>query len=119
MIIKSKVGVLIMLTKKILNAVFKRIAGQKFEIEYWDGETTVFNQELESESAFKITFSEKLSLSEIRKSPQLKLAEAYMNQKINFKGNLKKLIETAGENVFELKEEIEKYKIDQVIDFQT
>ena len=108
-----------MLKKKILDAVFNRVAGEKFEIEYWDGETKVFNQNLESESAFKIIFSEKLSLNEIRKSPQLKLAEAYMDQKINFEGDIKKLIETAGQNVFELKEEVEKYKIDQVLDFQT
>ncbi|TDO94403.1 cyclopropane-fatty-acyl-phospholipid synthase [Halanaerobium saccharolyticum] len=108
-----------MLTKKILNAVFKRVAGQKFEIEYWDGETKVFNQQLQSEPAFKIIFSEKLSLNEIRKSPQLKMAEAYMEGKINFEGSIKKLIETAGENVFELKEEVEQYKIDQVLDFQT
>ena len=108
-----------MLTKKILDAVFKRIVGQKFEIEYWDGETKIFNPELKSESAFKIIFAEKLSLNKIRKSPQLKLAEAYMDQKINFEGDIKKLIETAGENVFELIDEIEKYKIDKVIDFQT
>jgi len=108
-----------MLTKKILNAVFKRVDGQKFEIEYWDGETQVFNSELKSESAFKIIFSEKLSLNEIRKSPQLKLAEAYMEEKINFEGDIKKLIETAGENIFELMEEIKKYKIDQPLNFQT
>jgi len=108
-----------MLTKKILNAVFKRVDGQKFEIEYWDGETQVFNSELKSESAFKIIFSEKLSLNEIRKSPQLKLAEAYMEEKINFEGDIKNLIETAGDNVFELMEEIKKYKVDQPLNFQT
>jgi cyclopropane-fatty-acyl-phospholipid synthase len=108
-----------MLTKKILNSVFKRVAGQKFEIEYWDGEVKVFNPDMESKSAFKIIFAEKLSLNEIRKSPQLKLAEAYMEEKINFEGDIKKLIKTAGENVFELIDEIEKYKIDQVLDFQT
>ena len=99
-----------MLTKKILDAIFKRVDGQKFEIEYWDGETKVFNQQLQSDPAFKIIFAEKLSLNEIRKSPQLKMGEAYMDGKINFEGSIKKLIETAGENVFELKEEIEKYK---------
>jgi len=108
-----------MLTKKILNAVFKRVDGQKFEIEYWDGETQVFNSELKSKPAFKIVFSEKLSLNEIRKSPQLKLAEAYMEEKINFEGDIKKLIETAGDNVFELMEEIKKYKVDQPLNFQT
>ncbi|SIQ55150.1 SAM-dependent methyltransferase [Halanaerobium kushneri] len=108
-----------MLTKKILNAVFKRVEGQKFEIEYWDGETKVFNPEFKEQSAFKIIFAEKLSLNEIRKSPQLKLAEAYMEEKINFEGDIKKLIKTAGDNVFELMEEIEKHKIDRVLDFQT
>ncbi|MFW6267014.1 MAG: class I SAM-dependent methyltransferase [Halanaerobium sp.] len=108
-----------MLTKKILDTIFKRIAGEKFEIEYWDGESKVFNPQLKSETAFKIIFSEKLSLNEIRKSPQLKLAEAYMEEKINFEGDIKALIETAGKNIFELMEEIEKYKIDQVVDFQT
>lgn len=108
-----------MLTKKILDAVFKRISGEKFVVEYWDQEEKVFNSDLKKEAVFKLIFSEKLSLNEIRKSPQLKLAEAYMDGKINFEGNLKKLIETAGENVFELKEEIEKYKINKLIDFQS
>ncbi|MFW5749925.1 MAG: hypothetical protein ACOCWP_04040 [Halanaerobium sp.] len=108
-----------MLTKKILDAIFKRIAGEKFEIEYWDGESKVFNPQLKSETAFKIIFSEKLSLNEIRKSPQLKLAEAYMEEKINFEGNIKALIETAGKNIFDLMEEIEKYKIDQVVELRT
>jgi cyclopropane-fatty-acyl-phospholipid synthase len=80
-----------MLTKKILNAVFKRVEGQKFEIEYWDGESRLFNPELKTDSAFKIIFADKLSLNEIRKSPQLKLAEAYMEGKINFEGDIKNL----------------------------
>jgi len=108
-----------MLTKTILDSVFKRVDGETFEIEYWDGEVKVFNSELKSDSAFKLIFSEKLSLNEIRKSPQLKMAEAYMEGKINFEGDIKKLIETAGKNVFELKEEIEKYKVDKILDFQT
>lgn len=112
-------GVLIMLTKKILNAVFEKVSGQKFEIEYWDGQSKIFNQNLQSESGFKIIFSEKLSLNEIRKSPQLKLAEAYMEGRINFEGDIKKLIETAGQNVFELKKEIKKYEVDKILDFQT
>jgi cyclopropane-fatty-acyl-phospholipid synthase len=112
-------GVLVMLTKTILDSVFKRVDGETFEIEYWDGEVKVFNSELKSDSAFKLIFSEKLSLNEIRKSPQLKMAEAYMEGKINFEGDIKKLIETAGKNVFELKEEIEKYKVDKILDFQT
>src|SRR6056297_74867 len=112
-------GVLIMLTKKILDAVFKRVGDQKFEIEYWDGETKVFNQYLESESAFKIIFAEKLSLNKIRKSPQLKLAEAYMDQKIKFEGDYKKLIATAGDNIIPLMEELQKYKVDKVLDFQS
>jgi len=85
-----------MLTKKILDAVFKRVEGQKFEIEYWDGEAKIFNEELNSKPGFKMIFTEKLSLNEIRKSPQLKLAEAYMEEKINFEGDIKKLIEAAG-----------------------
>ena len=112
-------GVLVMLTKKILDSIFKRVDGETFEIEYWDGEAKVFNSELESDSAFKLIFSEKLSLNEIRKSPQLKMAEAYMEGKINFEGDIKKLIETAGKNIFELKEGIEKYKVDKILDFQT
>lgn len=108
-----------MLTKKILDAVFKRVDGEKFVVEYWDGETKIFNSNLDSESAFKLIFSEKLNLNEIRKSPQLKMGEAYMDQKINFEGDLKKLIKTAGENVLALKEEIEKYKIDKILDFQS
>ena len=108
-----------MLTKKILKSVFKRVEGEKFEVEFWDGQVKVFNENLNSESAFKLTFAEKLDLNEIRKSPQLKLAEAYMDKKIDFEGNIKKLIKTAGDNVISLIKEVQKYKIDKVIDFQT
>lgn len=108
-----------MLTKKILKSVFKRVEGEKFEVEFWDGKSEVFNENLDSESAFKLTFAEKLDLNEIRKSPQLKLAEAYMDKKIDFAGDIKKLIKTAGDNVLPLLEEIQKYKIDKVLDFQT
>lgn len=108
-----------MLTKKILKSIFKRVEGEKFEVEFWDGKSEVFNENLDSEFAFKLTFAEKLDLNEIRKSPQLKLAEAYMDKKIDFAGDIKKLIKTAGDNVILLLEEIQKYKIDKVLDFQT
>jgi cyclopropane-fatty-acyl-phospholipid synthase len=42
-----------------------------------------------------------------------------MEEKINFEGDIKNLIETAGDNVFELMEEIKKYKVDQPLNFQT
>lgn len=108
-----------MLTKKILETVFSNVKGEKFTIEYWDGSSEVFNQNLNSDSAFKISFKEKLDLNEIRKSPQLKLGEAYMEQKMDFEGDLKKLIKTAGENTIALKKAIKKYKIDKILDFQT
>lgn len=108
-----------MLNKKILETVFGAVKGEKFIIEFWDDSSKTFNQDLDSESAFKITFNEKLKLSEISKSPQLKLAEAYMDQKMDFEGDLKKLIKTAGKNMLALQKEIKKYKIDKILDFQT
>ena len=108
-----------MLTKKILQAIFKRVKGEKFEIEYWDGKSDLFNSDLDSEPSFKITFAEKLNLNKIRKTPQLKLAEAYMDQKIKFEGDYKKLIATAGDNIIPLMEELQKYKVDKVLDFQS
>ncbi|SFL30419.1 SAM-dependent methyltransferase [Halanaerobium salsuginis] len=107
-----------MLTKKILNAIFKRVKGEKFAVEYWDGEEQTFNKDLSDEVAFKLTFKEKLDLNEIRKSPQLKMAEAYMDGQIEFAGSLPSLIETAGNNMLALKEEIGKYKIAKILPFQ-
>lgn len=108
-----------MLSKKILETVFSSVQGEKFKIKFWDGSSKVFNQDLSSETAFEISFREKLDLNEIKKSPQLKLAEAYMDQKIDFAGDIKKMIKTAGENARSLTKAIKKYKIDKLLDFQT
>lgn len=108
-----------MLRKKILKAFFNQIEGEKFEIEYWDGDLEVFNENLDSDSVFKIIFEEKLNLNEIRKNPQLKLAEAYMDQKINFSGDYKKLLKIAGENIGHLIPEKSKNALGKVLDFQS
>jgi len=108
-----------MLKKKFLNSVFKSVDGEMFEVEYWDNDSYIFNKENGSEPVFKIKFNEPLDFNEIKESPQLKLAEAYMEQKIDLEGSIKKLIETGGRNVKNLYETIEKYKIDKIIDLQS
>jgi cyclopropane-fatty-acyl-phospholipid synthase len=104
-----------MLKKKFLNAIFENIEGEKFEVEYWDEDKYIFNDQKEGEPVFKIKFNETLSFNEIRKSPQLKLGEAYMDSKIDIEGSLKKLIEVGGQNVKNLYNKIEEYKIDKII----
>lgn len=108
-----------MLTKKILDSFFKRVEGEKFEVEYWDGKNKVFNSKLNGNPAFKIIFAEKLSLNEIRKNPQLKLAEAYMDQKFNFEGSPMKIIEAAGKNLLDLIDELDKVIAAENLDFQS
>lgn len=104
-----------MLKKKFLNSIFNNVKGEKFEIEYWDNDNHVFNEQKNGNPVFKIKFNEALSFNELRKNPQLKLGEAYMDGKIDFEGSLKKLIEVGGQNVKTLYEQINKYKIDKII----
>jgi cyclopropane-fatty-acyl-phospholipid synthase len=105
-----------MLKKKLLNTIFKNVDGDKFEIEYWDNDSYIFNNEKAGDPVFKIKFNETLSFNEIKKDPQLKLGEAYMNGKIDLEGSMEKLIEVGGKNIKNLYNQIQKYKIDKIMD---
>ncbi|MFW6308950.1 MAG: class I SAM-dependent methyltransferase [bacterium] len=94
-----------MFQKRILQTVFNRIKGCPFQVTYWDGETYSFNDNGEQPIKFNLIINEKLNLNEIRKSPQLKLGEAYMKGKIEVEGKLRKVLEVGAKNVERLEKD--------------
>lgn len=94
-----------MFQKKILQSVFNRIEGYPFKVTYWDGETDTFNDEKENDDyQFHLKIKEKLDLNEIRKNPQLRLGEAYMEGKITVDGKLREVLEIGAKNASNLEE---------------
>lgn len=77
--------------KKFLECIFS----DTFEVQFWDGTTEKFG---EGDIKFKIIINERLPKSNILKDPFLTFGEAYMNNIIDFKGNIQEIIESAYKN---------------------
>ncbi|MGM0421366.1 MAG: class I SAM-dependent methyltransferase [Bacillota bacterium] len=92
-----------MLQKNLLQSIFKKIQDSKFKVTYWDGSSDFFDSgdvaETLNQPDFEIVFNQKLNLNEIRKSPQLKLGEAYMQGIIDVKGDLKEVLQVGARNL--------------------
>ena len=77
--------------KKFLECIFS----DTFEVQFWDGTTEKFG---EGDIKFKIIINERLPKSNILKDTFLTFGEAYMNNIIDFKGNIQEIIESAYKN---------------------
>jgi len=77
--------------KQLLGAIFSRIQGDPFAVTYWDGQTEVYGKNGEQNPEIRMIINEKLNLKEMLCDPELKFGEAYMDKKIDFEGDLKKL----------------------------
>jgi cyclopropane-fatty-acyl-phospholipid synthase len=98
-----------MFQKQLLKMAFNKIQGANFTVTYWDGETDRFGDEQNDKPEFEIIINEKLDLNEIRKNPQLRLGEAYMQGDIDLKGNLKEVLKLAAQNINRLMEDAGDY----------
>ncbi len=77
--------------KKFLKSLFS----DTFEVQFWDGTTEKFG---EGNIRFKIILNERISKSDILKDPFLTFGEAYMNNSIDFQGNVQEIIESIYKN---------------------
>lgn len=81
--------------KLFLKKFLKGIFSDTFEVQFWDGTTEKFG---EGDIKFKIIIKEHLPKSNILKDPFLTFGEAYMNDVIDFEGNIQDVIESAYKN---------------------
>ncbi|MCD3297519.1 SAM-dependent methyltransferase, partial [Clostridium botulinum C/D] len=77
--------------KFFLNKFLKDLFSETCEVQYWDGTIEKFG---EGESKFKILINEHISEKDIIKDPFLTLGEAYMDNIIDFQGNIQEIIES-------------------------
>ncbi|SDM51806.1 SAM-dependent methyltransferase [Halarsenatibacter silvermanii] len=107
-----------MLQKQLVKKFAERVEGSSFKLTFWDGDSTFINNGEVKKPEFEIIFREKLDLNEIRKSPQLKLGEAYMQEKIDIDGDLRDVIITGAKNVNNLAEGGPEYTYEEFMDRQ-
>ncbi|AYF54663.1 SAM-dependent methyltransferase [Clostridium sp. K25] len=83
------------MSKFFLNKFLKNLFSETCEVQYWDGTVEKFG---EGESKFKILINKHISEKEIIKDPFLTLGEAYMDNIIDFQGNIQEIIEAIYKN---------------------
>ncbi len=77
--------------KNLLRAICRCIKGMPFEVTYWDGHTEVYGACEDEAPLVRVIFNEKMDLREMLLEPEVKFGEAYMDQKIDFEGDVKAL----------------------------
>ncbi|SDM26628.1 SAM-dependent methyltransferase [Halarsenatibacter silvermanii] len=107
-----------MLQKQLIKKFADKVEGSTFKLTFWDGDSTLINNGEVKDPEFEIIFREKLDLNEIRKSPQLKLGEAYMQEKIDIKGKLREVLMTGAQNVDNLADDAPEYTYEEFMDRQ-
>ncbi|MDT2638886.1 cyclopropane-fatty-acyl-phospholipid synthase [Enterococcus dongliensis] len=80
-----------MLDKEVYNQLFKPSFSQKTQVTFWDGSVKEYGN-TEGEVIFEIIFNEKIPVKELISNASLALGEAYMDKKIEIKGNVQALI---------------------------
>lgn len=78
--------------KTVLNKALAAAFDMPVSVTYWDGKTEIYG---DGEPQAEIIFNKKFSLNEITAQPTLVLAEAYMHEDIDIKGDIQALITSA------------------------
>lgn len=81
-----------MLEKKLLMTALSNAFDIPVMVTYWDGKTDSYG---DGEPKVHIRLNNKISMSDLASAPTLFLAEAYMNEDIEFEGNLQELVASA------------------------
>ncbi len=79
--------------KNLLRAICRSIKGMPFAVTYWDGQTEIYGQCSNEDPPVRIIFKEIMDLREMLHEPVVKFGEAYMDQKIDFEGDIKALLQ--------------------------
>ena len=81
--------------KIFYKTLFKNLFADTFELKLWDGSSEVYG---EGEPQFKLIFNEPIPKADIIKDPSITFGEAYMTNKIEIEGSVKKVIESLYNN---------------------
>ncbi len=79
--------------KNLLRAICRSIKGMPFAVTYWDGQTEIYGQCNNEDPPVRVIFKEKMDLRDMLHEPVVKFGEAYMDQKIDFEGDIKALMQ--------------------------
>jgi len=74
--------------KNLLKAILRSFKGGTFAVTYWDGQTEVFGDDSSIDPPVRIIFNEELNFKEMLLEPVMQFGEAYLDQKIDFEGDL-------------------------------
>lgn len=83
------------LDKIFLKQFLKNAFYDSIEVQFWDGTTEKYG---EDEPEFKVLINNPIPKMEILRDPFLAFGEAYMNNSIDFQGNVQKVIESLYKN---------------------
>ena len=81
--------------KIFFKKLFSNLSTETFEVEFWDGSIEKFG---DGEITFRIKFNKPIEKNAILEDASLAFGEAYMNEDIEFQGNLQKIIESVYKN---------------------
>lgn len=81
--------------KLFLNKLFEHIKGGSFDVQYWDGSIKHFG---EGEPQFTIIFNKPLDAKKVIDDPSLYFGEAYMRGDIDYKGDIRTILDLAFRN---------------------
>lgn len=81
--------------KFFISKFLSELFSDTFEVHYWDGTSEKHG---EGDIKFKIYIREKISKKDILTDPFLAFGEAYMNNSIDFEGNIQEVIESVYKN---------------------
>ncbi len=79
--------------KNLFRAICRSIKGMPFAVTYWDGQTEVYGQSNNEDPPVRVILKEKMDLRDMLHEPVVKFGEAYMDQKIDFEGDIKALMQ--------------------------
>jgi len=94
--------------KHLYKAIFRSIKGEPFAVTYWDGQTDVYGTVNNEEPPVRVIFNEEINLRDMLYEPEVRFGEAYMDQKIDFEGDLRVLFRLLVQNEMLLKKDANK-----------
>jgi len=77
--------------RNLVRAICRCLKGIPFEVQYWDGHKEMYGAHENEAPLFRVIFNEKMDLRGMLLEPEVKFGEAYMDQKIDFEGDIRAL----------------------------
>jgi cyclopropane-fatty-acyl-phospholipid synthase len=86
---------LMSLDKMFFHKFLSELFSDPVKVKYWDGSEETFG---EGKEKFEIIFNRKISKKDILRDPFMTFGEAYMDKTLDFKGNIREILESIYKN---------------------